>query len=113
MSELQRYTELVRFLRSTMETNSWTQVDFANAIGTSQPVISDWLRGVSQPGEQSKRALAKLAGMTFDEFERMLDGIKGEPELELPKSAETAHALLKLLSKDEKKRLIAILLNDL
>lgn len=89
-----------------------SQLDLAKAIGTSQPVVSDWINGRSFPSESSRKNLAKLRGETLTQYNEYLDeGDKPETNKDLPSTASEALPLLRNLDWEETSKLIKLLLD--
>jgi transcriptional regulator with XRE-family HTH domain len=52
--------EFGKAVRAAREARGWTQQDLALQAGVSQRAVSSWERGVSEPGDATKRAVANV-----------------------------------------------------
>ena len=57
-------------VRSAREARGWTQLDLAVRAGASQRAVSSWEKGVSEPGEATKRAVAAVLPLPADVVSR-------------------------------------------
>jgi transcriptional regulator with XRE-family HTH domain len=55
-------------LRTWLADTETTQLEFAKAIGVSQPAVSDWLNGHTSPTAAKLRAIAAHTGVSIDEL---------------------------------------------
>lgn len=55
-------------LRTWLTDNDRTQLEFAKAIGVSQPTVSDWLNGNTSPTTQNLREIAAYTGLSIDDL---------------------------------------------
>lgn len=53
-------------VHSAREARGWTQLDLAVRAGVSQRAVSSWEKGVSEPGEATKRAVAAVLPLPAD-----------------------------------------------
>ncbi len=112
MSEISRYKNLCAQIQGILSTNDWTQTDLAKHIDTRQPVVSAWLSGEAFPGERLRRELAKLRGLSLDQFDAVIDGQPIE-QRDLPLTAEQTMPLLVKLPKTELLNLISLIARQL
>lgn len=71
----------------------WTQTRLAEEMGIKQPQLSEWLNGLTSPGLESLRKIAKAFGITISE---LMDSYKPpEPRVEKHELEETIERLLK------------------
>ena len=55
-------------LHSLLQSPNWNQAKLSEAIGVKQATVSRWLSGKSEPTIEPVRKLARIAGVTVDEF---------------------------------------------
>lgn len=55
-------------LRAWLTDTDTTQLEFAKAVGVSQPTVSDWLNGRTSPTAQKLRTISALTSLSIDEL---------------------------------------------
>ncbi|MEH1786536.1 MAG: helix-turn-helix transcriptional regulator [Nostoc sp.] len=90
-----------------------SQGDFARELGVSPSAVQKWVSGNGFPSSENLEKIAKAAGLSGVDALRAY--LKGEPapSESSPKSAEEVLLITKHLSKEERKRLINLMLEDL
>jgi len=68
-SKAERLTALVLDLRGNL-----SQRQFAKKLGVSFSAVQSWESGMSWPGTQNLRSLARLKGWSFEELQFYLEG---------------------------------------
>jgi transcriptional regulator with XRE-family HTH domain len=84
---------LAERLKSTRKAKKKTQDEVAEAIGVNKYTISDWERGIKQPGILNIVNYCNFLGITLDE----LLGITQKREVHLIMSEEERDAILAML----------------
>lgn len=91
-----------------------SQSEFARELGVSSSTVQKWLAGNGFPSSDNLEKIAKAAGLSgVDALRNYLKGERSGDFAQNPISAEEILLLTKELSKEQRKRLIELLLKDL
>jgi transcriptional regulator with XRE-family HTH domain len=55
-------------LRNWLTESKKTQAELAQALGVSQPTVSDWLKGKFSPNARKLKAISEYTGLSVDEL---------------------------------------------
>ncbi|WP_414755605.1 helix-turn-helix domain-containing protein [Anabaena sp. CCY 9910] len=91
-----------------------SQAEFAHYLGVSSSAVQKWLAGNGFPSSENLEKIAKAAGFSgVDEMTRYLRGEEFSEDEDRPKIAEEIFPLANHLDKEQRKRLIEMLLKGL
>ena len=86
-------SELGRRIKAARKAKKKTQDDVAQAIGVSKNIVSEWERGLRQPGILNVLNYCNFLGMSFDE----LVGVKKTQTLHLEITEEERDTIFAML----------------
>lgn len=87
----QRLSEL---LISLMESKNWSTNELAKNLDVATPTARTYVQATGYPGEQNRKKIARLLGITFEELQAALDD---EPLAKKQNSVEFACQLARSL----------------
>ncbi|MCC5636371.1 helix-turn-helix domain-containing protein [Nostoc sp. CHAB 5844] len=89
-----------------------SQSELAKLLGVSSSAVQKWLSGNGFPSSDNLEKIAKAAGLSgVDALRNYLKGEEGVAQGDAPLSAEEAFISVRGLSKEERKRLIKLLVD--
>ncbi|MEH1808531.1 helix-turn-helix transcriptional regulator [Nostoc sp.] len=91
-----------------------SQTAFARELGVSSSTVQKWMAGNGYPSSENMDKIAKKAGLSGDALRSYLRGEEiASDSGETARSPEEIFLLAKRLTKEQRKRLINLMLEDL